>query len=120
VREEEEKAVMAQTFNPSTWEAEVGRSLNSRSSWSTERVPGQPGLHREILFQKIKTKTERQTDRWREGRNKERIKEGIEDMEYGSILCTSPHLGLVMSAICLCICCPILTTRVSQASEHRL
>jgi hypothetical protein len=30
------RAVVAHTFNPSTWEAEAGRSLSSRPAWSTE------------------------------------------------------------------------------------
>jgi hypothetical protein len=38
-------------FNPSTWETEAGGSQSSRSVWSTEGVVGQPGLHRETLFQ---------------------------------------------------------------------
>ena len=42
-------AVVARAFNPSTWEAEAGRSLSSRPTWSTERVPGQPGPHSETL-----------------------------------------------------------------------
>jgi hypothetical protein len=46
-------AVMVHTFNPSTWEAEAGGSLSSRPAWSTEWAPGQPGLHRETLSQKI-------------------------------------------------------------------
>jgi hypothetical protein len=29
--------------------AEAGESLCSRPAWSTEQVPGQPGLHRETL-----------------------------------------------------------------------
>jgi hypothetical protein len=49
-------AVVAHAFNPSTWEAEAGRFLSSRPPWSTEWVPGQPGLHRETLSQKNKTK----------------------------------------------------------------
>jgi hypothetical protein len=47
-------AVVAHAFNPSTWEAEAGRYLSSRPAWSTERVPGQTGLHRETLSQKKK------------------------------------------------------------------
>jgi hypothetical protein len=46
--------VVAHSFNPSTWEAEAGRFLSSRPAWSTERVPGQPGLHRETLSQENK------------------------------------------------------------------
>jgi hypothetical protein len=42
-------AVVAHAFNPSTWEAEAGRFLSSRPAWSTEWVPGQPGLYRETL-----------------------------------------------------------------------
>jgi hypothetical protein len=41
--------MVAQTFNPSTWEAEAGGFLSSRPAWSTEWVPGQPGLYRETL-----------------------------------------------------------------------
>ena len=43
------QVVVAHTFDLSTWEAEAGRSLSLRPAWSTERVPGQPGLHRETL-----------------------------------------------------------------------
>jgi hypothetical protein len=44
-------AVVAHAFNPSASEAEAeaeaGRFLSWRLAWSTEWVPGQPGLHRE-------------------------------------------------------------------------
>jgi hypothetical protein len=43
--------VVAHAYNPSTWEAEAGRFLSLRPAWSTEWVPGQPGLHRETLSQ---------------------------------------------------------------------
>ena len=43
---------MAPTFNPRTQEAAAGRTLSSKSAWSTEQVSGQPELHREILSQK--------------------------------------------------------------------
>jgi hypothetical protein len=46
--------VAAHTFNPSTWKAEAGGFLSSKPAWSTKRVPGQPGLHRETLSQKTK------------------------------------------------------------------
>jgi hypothetical protein len=48
--------VVAHAFNPSTREAEAGGFLSSRPAWSTECVPGQPGLHRETLSQKPKKK----------------------------------------------------------------
>jgi hypothetical protein len=51
-----EPGVVVHAFNPSTWEAEAGRSLSSRPAWSTEWVPGQPGLHRETLSRKTKKK----------------------------------------------------------------
>jgi hypothetical protein len=47
---------VAHAFNPSTWEAEAGGFLSLRPAWSTKWVPGQPGLHRETLSQKTKTK----------------------------------------------------------------
>jgi hypothetical protein len=41
---------VAHAFNPSTQEAEAGGSLvSSRLALSTERVLGQPELHRETL-----------------------------------------------------------------------
>jgi hypothetical protein len=46
---------VAHTFNPSTQEAEAGGFLSSRLAWSTEWVPGQPGLHRETLSRKTTT-----------------------------------------------------------------
>jgi hypothetical protein len=45
--------VIAHAFNPSIWEAEAGGYLSLRPARSTEQVPGQPGLQREILPQKI-------------------------------------------------------------------
>jgi hypothetical protein len=43
-------------FNPSTWEAGAGGFVSFRPAWSTEWVPGQPGLHRETLSQNQKKK----------------------------------------------------------------
>jgi hypothetical protein len=34
--EPDSRAVVAHAFNPSTWEAEAGGFLSSRSAWSTE------------------------------------------------------------------------------------
>jgi hypothetical protein len=48
------QTVVVHAFNPSTWEAEVGGFLSSRS---TESVPGQPGLDRETLPQKTNKQT---------------------------------------------------------------
>jgi hypothetical protein len=44
--------MVAHAFNPGTQEAEAGGFLSLRPAWSTKWVPGQPGLHRETLFQK--------------------------------------------------------------------
>jgi hypothetical protein len=46
------QAMMAHAHNPSTREAEAGRSVSLRSVWSIMRVTGQPGLHRETLSQR--------------------------------------------------------------------
>jgi hypothetical protein len=48
------RQAVAHAFNPSTWEAEADKFLSLRPAWSTEWVPGQAGLHREILSQKKK------------------------------------------------------------------
>jgi hypothetical protein len=39
------RVVVVLAFDPSTLEAEAGRSVNSRPVWPTESIPGQPGLH---------------------------------------------------------------------------
>jgi hypothetical protein len=41
------QALVAHDFNPSTWEAKAGGFLSSRPAWSTEWVPGHPGLYTE-------------------------------------------------------------------------
>jgi hypothetical protein len=69
--------VVMHTFNPSTWEAEADGFLNSRPAWTTERVPGQPGLHREILSRKKKKQTNKKQKR------KERKKEREREREKG-------------------------------------
>jgi hypothetical protein len=51
--------VVVNAFNPSTQEAEAGGFLSSRPAWSTEWVPGQPGLHRITLSRKNKNKNKR-------------------------------------------------------------
>jgi hypothetical protein len=43
------RAVVAQAFNPSTWEAEARGFLSSRPAWSTKWLPRQPGIYRETL-----------------------------------------------------------------------
>ena len=50
------QVVVSHAFNPSAWEAKAGRSLSSRPAWSTELVPGQPGLQREKKHLSQKTK----------------------------------------------------------------
>ena len=46
------QSVVGHTFNPSSWEAEAGRSLSLRPTGSTALVLEQPGLHRETLSSK--------------------------------------------------------------------
>jgi hypothetical protein len=57
-----ERDASGAAFNPSTGEAEADGSLSSRSAWSTQGVPGQPGLHREALSQKTKRERERNSN----------------------------------------------------------
>jgi hypothetical protein len=56
IKDRTSRAVVVHTFNPNTWEAEAGEFLSSKPAWSTEWVPGQPGLHRETLSKKKKKK----------------------------------------------------------------
>jgi hypothetical protein len=48
--------VLVHTFNPSTWEAEAGRSLSLRPAWSVEPASSRTAkaTHRESLPQKTK------------------------------------------------------------------
>ena len=52
-------AIVAYTFSHRNWEPEAGESL--RPAWFTGQTPGWPGLHRETMFQKTKTKTNQPT-----------------------------------------------------------
>ena len=45
--------MVGHTFNPSSREVELGGSLSLRLVWSTERVPGQPGLHRNPALENL-------------------------------------------------------------------
>jgi hypothetical protein len=56
---------VAHAFNPSTWEA--GEFLSSRPAWSTEWVPGQPGLHRETISKNQKKFKQHGKGGWRAG-----------------------------------------------------
>jgi hypothetical protein len=47
-------AVVAQTFNPSTWDEEAGGFPSLRPPWLTEWVPGQPELNRDLVSKQKK------------------------------------------------------------------
>jgi hypothetical protein len=68
--------VVVHAFNPSTWEGEAGGFLISRPAWSTEYVPGQPGLYRETLPQKRKkqNKTKQTNKQTKQKRKKKKFK----------------------------------------------
>jgi hypothetical protein len=51
--------VAVHAFKSNPWEAEAGTSLSSKPALFTEHASGQPGQHREILFQT----TDRQTNK---------------------------------------------------------
>jgi hypothetical protein len=62
-------------------------SVSSRPAWSTERVPGQPRLHREILSQKNKTKqnkTNKQTKNPKSKRKITKVKLAVDPSFFGS------------------------------------
>ena len=74
------QTVLVHTFNHSTQEAEAGGSLSSRPVWSTERIPGQPGLHRKTLSWKTLRQRQRQ-------RQLEDINWGESERTSGTQLC---------------------------------
>ena len=57
--------MVVHAFETSTWEAEAGGFLSSSPAWSTELVPGQPGLHIKTLSRK-KKKKERKKEKEKE------------------------------------------------------
>jgi hypothetical protein len=57
---------------PTFLEAKAGGSLSSRLTWSTERVPGQPKLHKETLSQTPKRNEGRREGGREKGREGER------------------------------------------------
>jgi hypothetical protein len=85
--------VVAHAFNPSTREAEAGGSLSSRPAWSTEGVPGQPGLYRETLSKKKKKKLR---ESWRDGSVVKSIDCSSRGPEFNS---QQPHGGSQPSAV---------------------
>ena len=87
---EERLGMVAHAFNPSTWEAEAREFLSSRPAWSTEWVPGQPGLYRDTLLRERARERERERVREREwerestntGNGYEFIKTDIKQMDF--------------------------------------
>ena len=67
-----------------TREAEAGGFLSSKPAWSTEWVPGQPGLHRETLSRK----TNKQTKKTKQNTTKRNNIQGWRD---GSTVMISAH-----------------------------
>ena len=65
--------------NPSTQEAEAGGSLNLRPALSTEQVPGQPGLQRNLVWEKKnktkQNKTKQKTNKKKTKQTKRRSKQ---------------------------------------------
>jgi hypothetical protein len=57
--------VVAHDFNPSTWEAEAGGFLSSRTAKGTQRNP---------VSKKTKTKTNKQTNKTTKNKNKNKNK----------------------------------------------
>ena len=58
------QAVVTHTFNPSTWEAEAGRSLwvGGQSGWTTAKIPGKPRQHRKPCLEIPKRKKKKKEE----------------------------------------------------------
>ena len=57
-KEKSWSGMVMHTFNPSTQEAESGKSLSSRPAWSTEPVPGTARAIQQKLFQRDRERGE--------------------------------------------------------------
>ena len=57
------QVVVEHAFNPRTWEAEAGKFLSSRPTWSTEWVPGQQGYKEKPCLEKKERERERKLQR---------------------------------------------------------
>ena len=73
------------TFNPSTWEAEAGGFLSWRPAWSTERVPGQPGLHKKPCLKKRERARAKERERERERERESERAPGNKDQAVNKI-----------------------------------
>jgi hypothetical protein len=110
--------VVAHVLNPSTWEAEAGRFLSSKS---TEWVPGQPGLHRETLSRKNKTKQKKQNKNQEEGAG-----EMLTRQEYFLLFQSiqtcfpAPMLGSLHPPVTPALSCPLLAFVGTDHMWHTL
>ena len=72
---------MAYAFNPSTWEAEAGGSVSSRSNWSTELDPGQTNYTKKSCPKKQKLKLKQ-------------TRKQVEQAMMNKPVCSTPPLSL--------------------------
>ena len=68
---------VAHTFNPSTWEAELGGFPSSRSAWSTEWVPGSQGYIEKPCLERPQKKKRKKEKKRKDKRKKEKEKKGL-------------------------------------------
>jgi hypothetical protein len=93
-----EPGMVANAFNPSIWEAETGGFLSSRPAWSTEWVPGQPGLYRETLSQN-KKQTSKQTKKWNANSLGGGVGVGIKERKF--VLAYSLKVQTITAGMCV-------------------
>jgi hypothetical protein len=89
--------MVAYTLDLSTWEGEAGGYLSSRPAWSTECVPGQPGLHRKTL-----SKT-RQKEK-REERAQEFMLQQKENIYIYTHTHTYTYINIYIAYVSACLC----------------
>ena len=73
--------MVVHAFHPSTWEAGAGKFLSSRPAWSTKRVPGQPGLHRETPILKKTKQNKTKQNKTKQNKTNELMMESERDRE---------------------------------------
>ena len=83
------RALVADAFIKSTWEAKAGRFVSSKPAWTSQWAPGQPGLHREACLGK---------------RNLSRKKKKYQMSILSLPLSFQGHLKICFITICVCVC----------------
>ena len=99
--------MVVHAFNPSTWEVEAGGFLSSKPAWSTELVPGQPGLYRETLSRKTKNNNNKKTKKTKKQKPNKQKKDLYLCMCVGVVICGDVVASGGEWGKWICVCCVV-------------